>query len=224
MPVQIDALTFESSAVSMLLDAGWSVGDMGEWDAAQSLFPERVVEFARVSQPEVWAKLLAWHVDEDDLAKRIVSNVVKELDLVGTLEVLRNGFKYQSQRLYVACFRPAHQLSPGLVAQYEQNRLTVTRQVPVRSGAADRVGLLFALNGVPVATCETADPVSGSTWRDAVRLYRHERGPECSSVPVRPSDSCPFRCRCGRGGHDDTARRRGDTVLAVQSGQQPRRG
>ena len=181
MPPPTDAPPFESSAVSLLLDAGWSVGDAGEWDAARSLFPARVVEFVRVSQPEVWEKLLGWHVDEADLAKRIVVNVVKELDRRGTLEVLRHGFKFQSQRIRVACPRPAHQLSPGLVAQYEQNRLTVTLQVPFRSGGDDRVGLLFALNGVPVATCETADPVSGSTWRDAVRLYRHERDP---NVPL----------------------------------------
>lgn len=45
MPTQTDAQTFESSAVSMLLDVGWSVGDVGEWDAAQALFPARVVEF-----------------------------------------------------------------------------------------------------------------------------------------------------------------------------------
>ena len=27
------------------VDVGWSVGDVGEWDAAQALFPARVVEF-----------------------------------------------------------------------------------------------------------------------------------------------------------------------------------
>ena len=181
MSALTDAPTFESSAVSLLLDVGWSVGDVGEWDAAQALFPARVVEFVRVSQPELWAKLLSWHADEDDLAKRIVANVVQELDRVGTLEVLRRGFKYQGQRLRVACPRPAHRLNPEMVAQYEQNRLTVTRQVPLRSGGDVPVGLLFALNGVPVATCETADPASGSTWCDAVRLYRHERDP---NVPL----------------------------------------
>ena len=181
MPIQTDASLFECSAVSMLLDVGWSVGDVGEWDASQALFPPDVVEFVRVSQPELWAKLLSWHADEDYLEKRIVFHVAQELDRVGTLEVLRRGFKYQGQRLRVACPRPAHRLSPEMVAQYEQNRLTVTRQVPLRSGGDDRVGLLFALNGVPVATCETADPASGGTWRDAVRLYRHERDP---NVPL----------------------------------------
>ena len=81
---------------------------------AQALFPARVVEFVRVSQPDVWAKLLPWHIDEDDLAKRIVFYVVQKLDRVGTLEVLRHGFKYQGQRL-----RPAHRLSHGLVVQFE---------------------------------------------------------------------------------------------------------
>ena len=181
MPPPTDAPPFESSAVSLLLDAGWSVGDAGEWDAARSLFPRRVVEFVRVSQPEAWAKLLAWHVDEADLAERIVANVVDELDRVGTLELLRRGFKFHGRRLYVACFRPAHQLSSGLVARYEQNRLTVTRQVPVRSGGDDRVGLLFAVNGVPVATCEVADLAFEETWCDAAREYRHERDP---NVPL----------------------------------------
>ena len=37
--------------------------------------------------------------------------------------------------------------------------------------------LLFALNGLPVATCELKNPGTGQSWRHAVRQYRDDRDP-----------------------------------------------
>jgi type I restriction enzyme R subunit len=39
------------------------------------------------------------------------------------------------------------------------------------------VDLLFAVNGVPVATCELKNPGTGQTWEDAVRQYAVDRDP-----------------------------------------------
>ena len=37
--------------------------------------------------------------------------------------------------------------------------------------------LVFTLNGVPVATCELKNPMTGQTWRDAIRQYQQGRDP-----------------------------------------------
>ena len=37
--------------------------------------------------------------------------------------------------------------------------------------------LVFALNGLPVATCELKNPMTGQTWRSAVRQYQQDRDP-----------------------------------------------
>ena len=70
-----------------------------------------------------------------------------------------------------------HGLNPDALARFERNELTVTRQTPCHPGKGDTLDLVFALNGVPVATCELKNPMTGQTWRDAVRQYQQDRDP-----------------------------------------------
>ena len=37
--------------------------------------------------------------------------------------------------------------------------------------------MVFALNGVPMATCELKNPMTGQTWRNAIRQYKEKRDP-----------------------------------------------
>ena len=37
--------------------------------------------------------------------------------------------------------------------------------------------MVFAVNGVPVATCELKNPGTGQSWRRAVNQYREDRDP-----------------------------------------------
>ena len=60
---------------------------------------------------------------------------------------------------------------------FAKNRLTVTRQVPCHPGKHDTVDMVFAVNGLPVATCELKNPGTGQNWRHAVRQYKEDRDP-----------------------------------------------
>ena len=166
---------FESTVESMLLDAGWRAGDLGEWDVERALFPARAVAFIRDTQPDEWAQMAALH--GDGLESLIVEHLARELDLKGSLDVLRHGFRFYGRTFYVAYFAPAHGLNPDALARFERNELTVTRQVPCHPGKGDTLDLVFALNGVPVATCELKNPMTGQDWRNAVRQYQQDRDP-----------------------------------------------
>jgi len=83
--------------------------------------------------------------------------------------VLRHGFKFYGKTFKLAYFKPAHGLNEEMLALYALNVLTVTRQVPFHPGRHDTVDLLFAVNGVPVATCELKNPGTGQSWRHAVK-------------------------------------------------------
>ena len=166
---------FESTVESLLLRGGWRTGERGEWDVERALFPARAVAFLRATQPEQWDRMAALH--GDNLERLIVEALVRELDLKGSLHVLRHGFKFYGQTFRLAWFRPAHGLNPEALAQFERNDLTVTRQAPCHPGKGDTIDLLFALNGVPVATCELKNPMTGQTWRSAVRQYQQDRDP-----------------------------------------------
>lgn len=175
MNSQTTEQAFESAVESMLLDGGWHKGDGAEWDAERALFPSRVIAFLKAAQPEMWGQLAAQH--GKSLESMVVDQLVKQLDIKGTLGVLRQGFKFQGKVLRLAFFKPAHGLNSEAVAQFELNELTVTRQVRCHPGKGDTIDLLFALNGVPVATCELKNPMTEQTWRNAVHQYKEDRDP-----------------------------------------------
>ncbi len=170
---------FETNVEYMLLDGGWRRGDLAEWDVDRALFPARAAAFIRDTQPDEWERVAALH--GADIEERIVATLARELDTKGTLEVLRHGFKFYGRTFRVSYFAPAHGLNPDALARFERNELTVTRQTPCHPGKGDTLDLVFALNGVPVATCELKNPMTGQTWRDAVRQYQQDRDP---SAPV----------------------------------------
>ncbi len=175
MTNQTDEGAFESTVESMLVEGGWHRGDPAEWDVERSVFPARVVAFLRAAQPELWGQLVAQH--GANLETMVVDQLAKQLDIKGTLGVLRQGFKFQGKTLQMAFFKPANKLNPDAMAQFDLNELTVTRQVRCHPGKGDTIDLLFALNGVPVATCELKNPMTGQTWRNAIRQYKEDRDP-----------------------------------------------
>ena len=175
MTNQTTEMAFESAVASMLLNGGWRMGDRAEWDVERAVFPARAAAFIRETQPDDWGFVAALH--GDNLEQLIVETLVRELDLKGTLDVLRHGFRFYGKRFRLAWFKPAHGLNPEALARFERNELTVTRQIRCRPGKGDTLDFLFALNGVPVATCELKNPMTGQSWRHAVRQYKQDRDP-----------------------------------------------
>ena len=105
----------------------------------------------------------------------------------------------------LAFFKPAHGLTPELVERYEANRLTVTRQLPYEAGATKTLDLCLFVNGIPVATAELKNPLTGQTVEHAMAQYRTDRDP--ANVTARPPGARPLRGRPRSGRDDDEARR-----------------
>ena len=167
---------FETYVEHVLLSqSGWQQGTNKAWDKNRALFPSEVVAFIRDTQPSLWEQMGKLHGAE--LEPKLVAALCKELDLKGTLHVLRHGFKFYGKIFKLAYFRPAHGLNPDVIELYNKNRLIVTRQVPCHPADNSTVDLVFAVNGLPVATCELKNPNTHQTWRDAVRQYKQNRDP-----------------------------------------------
>ena len=167
---------FETTVAGMLAEGGWQPGALSEWDQARALFPARVVAFIRTTQGALWDDMAAVH--GDGLQALLIDALVKELAIKGSLYVLRHGFKCYGKLFRLACFKPAHGLSPEVMAQYAQNMLTVTRQVPCHASGNSTVDLLLSVNGLPVATIELKNPATGQRWAHAVQQYQQDRHPQ----------------------------------------------
>jgi type I restriction enzyme R subunit len=172
---QANERAFESYVEVMLLDRGWQAGTNAEWDVDRARVPARVCHFLETTQPKLWGEMRGLHAS--GLEKLIIGALVRELDLKGALHVLRHGFKFYGKTFRLAYFKPAHGLNEEVQALYAQNQLTITRQVLCHPGKHDTVDLVFAVNGLPVATCELKNPGTGQNWRHAVRQYENDRDP-----------------------------------------------
>lgn len=167
--------SFETYLQQMLSVGGWQAGSNAEWDRARALFPARIFAFIDATQPKLWAEMAGLH--GTNLQPMLLEALVKELEIKGSLYVLRHGFKFYGKLFRLAYFRPAHSLSPDVLALYNQNQLTVTRQVPCHPSDYSTVDMVLAVNGLPVVTIELKNPATHQTWRHAVRQYQADRDP-----------------------------------------------
>ncbi|MFA7607891.1 MAG: type I restriction endonuclease subunit R, partial [Rhodocyclaceae bacterium] len=113
---QTNEKAFEAYLVHMLTEGGWLPGTHAEWDKARALFPARVFAFIETTQPKLWAEMTAQH--GSNLQPMLIDALVKELDIKGSLHVLRHGFKFYGKLFRLAYFKPAHTLSPDVLALY----------------------------------------------------------------------------------------------------------
>jgi type I restriction enzyme, R subunit len=176
MPGQTTERAFESYVEIILHEqAGWHAGRLEEWDVERALFPAQLFAFLQDTQRKLWDEMRTLH--GTGLEALLINTLVRELDLKGSLHVLRHGFKFYGKTFRMAYFKPAHGLNDEILALYAKNNITVTRQIPCHPGKHDTVDLLFAVNGLPFATCELKNPGTGQNWRHAVRQYQSDRDP-----------------------------------------------
>ena len=169
---------FEAAIEDSLLAAGgYTRGDAAGFDATLALWPATPLRFLRESQPEAWQKLARMH-GEAALPERLTRLIAGALDARGTLDVLRHGVTDSGVKLHLAFFRPASGLNPATLASYAANILTVTRQVHYSTrDPALSIDVVLALNGLPIATAELKNPLTGQTVAHARAQYRQDRDP-----------------------------------------------
>jgi type I restriction enzyme, R subunit len=166
---------FETVIETHLLAHGYVRLDREGLDRERAIFPEAVLDFIRVTQPAEWTKLEALHGAKT--GEQVLADLCKWMDTNGSLATLRHGFKCYGRTLRVAFFKAAHELNPELEARYAANRLGLTRQLRFSPRSEKSVDVTLSLNGVPIATVELKNPMTGQTVDDALRQYRRDRDP-----------------------------------------------
>ena len=67
----------------------------------------------------------------------------------------------------------------------------MTRQLRYEAGSAKTLDLALFVNGIPVATAELKNPLTGQTVEHAIGQYRTDRDPK--NVTLRRGRSCTSR-------------------------------
>ncbi|MDP3689138.1 MAG: type I restriction endonuclease [Sulfurimicrobium sp.] len=145
----------------------------GRYNKARALDPALVLGFIQATQAKMWQRLHAIHGDETE--KVVLDHLVKELETKGMLKVLRQGFKCYGKKLRVAVFAPSNTMNPDTLALYGQNLLSVTRQFFYGETHTKSLDLALFLNGLPIATAELKNEMSGQSVADAKKQYKTQR-------------------------------------------------
>ncbi len=142
------------------------------FNAEFGFFPDEVIEFVRSSQSEKWSALLRSLGDKAE--DTLVTTLRKELSSKGALKVLRQGFRCFGKTFKLAYFTPNSGLNAQAWADYETNRLSISRQVHFDPNNPNlSLDIAIVLNGLPVATLELKNPISnGETVEDAKIQYQ----------------------------------------------------
>ncbi|MDP3712154.1 MAG: DEAD/DEAH box helicase family protein [Mycobacteriales bacterium] len=171
-------LRFEEAIEAHLLVSGWYSGVANNYRPALGLDTAELYTFIGATQPMEWERLLGLHGGADVAQRKFAERLAAEIDQRGTVDVLRRGVVDLGVRISLAYFRPAHEITPDLLTLYDANRCTVTRQVHFSSDDTDKsMDLVLSVNGLPVATAELKNPLTGQGVHHAVRQYREDRKP-----------------------------------------------
>ncbi|MBE9176710.1 type I restriction endonuclease subunit R [Synechocystis salina LEGE 06155] len=169
--------TFESAIIENLIESGgYSQGNPKDYNPDTGFFQTELIQFLQTTQPKQWEKLHKIH--GADLETKLIQRLIKEMELRGSLDVLRNGITDYGVKFRLAYFKPESGLNPDTIKLYQQNRLTVTRQVYFSSKTKQSIDLVLALNGIPVATLELKNQFTGQNTANAKQQYNTTRDPK----------------------------------------------
>ncbi len=178
MSDNVKEIAFERAIEQHLLQKGGYVkGKSEKFDPVRGLDPEALIGFIKESQKKEWEAL---HKLQKDRAEEIlIDDLCKALDseYEGCLKVLRYGFKCFGKTFRVAYFAPVSGLNPDTHKLYSANKLTITRQLKYSNKNENSIDTVLSVNGLPIVTIELKNPMTGQTWKNAVRQYTNDRDP-----------------------------------------------
>jgi type I restriction enzyme R subunit len=177
MPVDHRERAFEAAIEdSLLTRGGYAKADPEKFDRERAIDPTVFIPFVKDTQPETWQALEKLHGTNTEAI--ILDDLIKALDgQAGSLAVIRHGFKCFGKLIRVAFFAPAHGMNPDTQRLYAANRLTLTRQLHYSTKHENSIDLTLSLNGIPLATAELKNPMSGQNFEHAKQQYRTDRDP-----------------------------------------------
>ena len=182
-----DEAAFEAHIADWLVDHGGyryvKFGNLGprqsDFDPVAGVDKADLFEFITATQPKQWNRLVdsGYGGDISQARAGFAKRLASQLDGRGTVDVLRRGVVDRNVKIQLAYFKPAHGLTPELVKRYEANVLSVVRQLHYEPSSGRTIDLGLFVNGVPVATAELKNLLTGQSVELAIAQYRKRRDP-----------------------------------------------
>jgi len=169
---------FETAIEDHLLTrGGYEKGNPDTFDRTRCLDTGVLLAFIKETQPKEWEYLAG--ILHEKAEETLLTELCRALDssYEGCLKVLRHGFKCYGKLFRVAYFAPASGMNEDLTRKYAANHLGITRQLHFSPHCEKSLDVTLTINGIPIATAELKNAMTGQTWRNAVHQYKQDRDP-----------------------------------------------
>ncbi|MDQ0695261.1 type I site-specific restriction-modification system R (restriction) subunit [Streptomyces sp. W4I9-2] len=185
---------FGSAIVAALTERGWREVSPAGYQPDLGLDAGELFEFIRKTQAEGWHELRTVYGDATEAERGFARRLDQAIANDGLLHVLRNGVKDRGVLLRVAYFKPNLVADDSVLDGYRANRLTIVRELVYATKQLDwghKLDLTLFLNGIPVATAELKNPLTGQGVERAMNQYRTDRDP--TELIFTRAGHCEFR-------------------------------
>ncbi len=185
--MSIKEIGFEEAIENWLVDHGGYISSLPQnFDRVLGVDTAELFAFIGATQITEWNRLIERHGNDADSAQRsFLRRLAADLDTRGTVEVLRHGVDDLGVLIQLSFARPAFGFTPELQARYAANRVTITRQLAYETGSNKTLDLALLVNGIPTATAELKNHLTGQTIEHAMAQYRRDRDPANTTLAKR---------------------------------------
>ena len=145
----------------------------GDFDRELCVDKEILIQFLQDTQPKQLEKLQEVHGELFE--QKFFARLNQEIKARGILDVLRKGIKDYGSHIQLAYFKPVSTLNPETTRLYDNNKLSLIRQLKYSTSNQNSIDTVLFLNGLPIITIELKNQLSGQNVTDAIQQYRFER-------------------------------------------------
>ena len=160
---------------SLVEESRYVQGDSGDYDRDYAVDSKKLFAFLQATQPRTAEQLgLA---EDGPRRQQFLNRLQGEIAKRGVIDVLRKGIKHgpESIDLFYGAPSPRNARAAEL---FTANIFSVTRQLRYSKDETQlALDLCIFINGLPVATLELKNRLTGQTVNDAVRQYKRDRDP-----------------------------------------------
>ena len=129
----------------------------------------------QLTQLEAYQKLERQYGEETSV--KLLDRVSKQIARRGVLDVLRKGVRDRGCDFKLTYFLPSSGMNPDHQKLYDENRFSLIRQLHYSQRNEKSLDMTLFLNGLPLATMELKNSLTGQVFTDAEKQYRTARDP-----------------------------------------------
>ncbi|MGE0111896.1 type I restriction endonuclease subunit R [Aquabacterium sp.] len=174
MVSQTNEAALETHIETALVKDGYRVGNPADFDQTFAVDRQLFWDFLESTQPQEVAKLK----DRPNWQRLVLERLSKKIKKDSVLAVLKKGLDVDDAHFDLLYRQPYNQLNPDVLARYEANVFSVTRQVHYsETDSLKSIDMVLFVNGLAIATIELKNPWTGQTVWNAIYKQYNLRDP-----------------------------------------------